>query len=192
MNETDAQAIIGTLGRQAREAVTTLSRCDGAARAAGIRAMASALRSGAPQVLEANAADVAAAEANGLSAAMVDRLRLDTDRVAAIADALDAIAALPDPVGRELSRWQPDNGLDIARVSVPLGVIGIVYESRPNVTADAAAICLKAGNAVILRGGSESAASSRAIVALLRAALEDSGLPADAVQMVPDQDRVLV
>ncbi|MEL6951520.1 MAG: glutamate-5-semialdehyde dehydrogenase [Pseudomonadota bacterium] len=192
MNETDAQAIIGTLGRQAREAVTALSRCDGSTRAAGIRAMASGLRAGAPQVLEANAADVAAAEANGLSAAMVDRLRLDADRVAAIADALDAIAALPDPVGRELSRWQPDNGLDIARVSVPLGVIGIVYESRPNVTADAAAICLKAGNAVILRGGSESAASSRAIVNLLRAALEDSGLPADAVQMVPDQDRILV
>ncbi|MEL6199446.1 MAG: glutamate-5-semialdehyde dehydrogenase [Pseudomonadota bacterium] len=192
MNETDAQAIIGTLGRQARDAVAILSRCDGSARAAGIRAMANALREGAPQVLEANAADVAAAEANRLSAAMVDRLRLDSDRVAAIADALDAIAALPDPVGRELSRWQPDNGLDIARVSVPLGVIGIVYESRPNVTADAAAICLKAGNAVILRGGSESAASSRAIVALLRSALEDSGLPADAVQMVPDQDRILV
>ncbi|MEO1593985.1 MAG: glutamate-5-semialdehyde dehydrogenase [Pseudomonadota bacterium] len=192
MNETDAEAIIGRLGRQARDAVTTLSRCDGEARAAGIRAMAEALRAGAAQVLEANAADVAAAESRGLSAAMVDRLRLDADRVAGIADALAAIAALPDPVGRELARWQPDNGLDIARVSVPLGVIGIVYESRPNVTADAAAICLKAGNAVILRGGSESAASSRAIVALLRAALEDSGLPADAVQMVPDQDRALV
>ncbi|MEO0615940.1 MAG: glutamate-5-semialdehyde dehydrogenase [Pseudomonadota bacterium] len=192
MNETDAEAIIGRLGRQARDAVTTLSRCDGEARAAGIRAMAEALRAGAAQVLEANAADVAAAESRGLSAAMVDRLRLDADRVAGIADALAAIAALPDPVGRELARWHPDNGLDIARVSVPLGVIGIVYESRPNVTADAAAICLKAGNAVILRGGSESAASSRAIVALLRAALEDSGLPADAVQMVPDQDRALV
>ena len=129
MSETDAQAIIGKLGRQARDAVATLARCDGAARAAGIQAMAEALRAGAAQVLEANAADVISAEANGLSAAMVDRLRLDTDRVAGIADALDAIAALPDPVGRELSRWQPDNGLDIARVSVPLGVSGIVYGS---------------------------------------------------------------
>lgn len=192
MNDSEAREIMERLGRQARAAVTLLGRSDGETRARGIRAMASSLRSGAVSVLEANARDVAAATANGLSAAMVDRLRLDGERVTAIADALDAIADLPDPVGREMARWQPDNGLDIARVSVPLGVIGIVYESRPNVTADAAAICLKAGNAVILRGGSESAASSAAIVTLLREALAASGLPADAVQMVPDQDRALV
>ena len=133
-----------------------------------------------------------AAEASGLGAALLDRLLLDAGRVEGMAAGVEAVAALPDPLGRVLAEWERPNGLRIQRVSVPLGVIGIIYESRPNVTADAAALCLKAGNAAILRGGSESFFSSRAIYACLRAGLTEAGVDADAVQMVPTTDRAAV
>ncbi len=140
-------------------------------------------------ILAANAKDMAAARQKGLSAAMLDRLQLNAERVAAMADGLLAIDALNDPVGEVIADWQRPNGLRIQRVRVPLGVIGIIYESRPNVTADAGGLCLKSGNAVILRGGSESFHSSRAIHACLVAGLESAGLPADAVQMIPTTSR---
>src|SRR6185436_2931675 len=140
-------------------------------------------------VLAANAEDVAAAKAHGLSAAMIDRLALDDKRIEATAAGLETVAAIEDPVGKVVAEWQRPNGLKISRVRVPLGVIGIIYESRPNVTADAAALCLKSGNAAILRGGSESARSSAAIHACLRRALAQHGLPETAIQMVPTQDR---
>ena len=133
-----------------------------------------------------------AAPAKGLSGAMLDRLELNPERVEAMAQGLETIAALDDPVGTELARWTRPNGLDIARVRVPLGVVGIIYESRPNVTADAGALCLKAGNAAILRGGSESFHSSRAIVAALAHGLAAAGLPAAAIQLVPTADRAAV
>ncbi|MEL6870085.1 MAG: glutamate-5-semialdehyde dehydrogenase [Pseudomonadota bacterium] len=180
------------MGRAARLAMQRLQQSDGAMRAAAIVHIATALRSAQAQILTANALDVAAASAAGLSAAMIDRLTLDAMRIDAMAAALDDIAGLPDPLGRVLESRARPNGLQIERISVPLGVIGIIYESRPNVTADAAAICLKAGNSVILRGGSESARSSQAIVGIVRSALSESGLPQDAVQMVPSQDRELV
>src|SRR5690606_35630915 len=129
------------------------------------------LRRGAAEILEANAADVADAKRNGLSGALVDRLALDAKRIEAMAQGVEAIAALDDPVGQVIASWERPNGLKIERVRVPLGVIGIIYESRPNVTADAAALCFKSGNAVILRGGSESARSSAAILACLARAL---------------------
>jgi glutamate-5-semialdehyde dehydrogenase len=181
------------LGSSAREAARRLATVPAAARERALRAAAAAVRADADAIEAANAEDVAAAEGKGgLSAAMLDRLRLDGPRIAAMADGLDAIAGLPDPVGRELARWTRPNGLDIARVAVPLGVVGIVYESRPNVTADAGGLCLKAGNACILRGGSESFRSSRAIVERLRAGLETAGLPAAAIQLVPTTDRAAV
>ena len=142
-----------------------------------LRHAASHLTAHTTDILRANAQDMEAARNKGLSDAMLDRLKLDDARIASIAQGLDSIATLPDPVGRELARWQRPNGLDIARVAVPLGVIGIIYESRPNVTADAGALCLKSGNAAILRGGSESHYSSMAIVASLHAGLREAGLP---------------
>jgi len=142
------------------------------------------------RLLEANRRDLA--EASGLTAAMRDRLVLDEKRIEAMAAGLEEVAALPDPVGRVLAEWTRPNGLRIARVSVPLGVVGIVYESRPNVTADAGGLCLKAGNAAILRGGSESFHSSRAIAATLRRGIAAAGLPEDAVQLVPTRDRAAV
>ncbi|MEM8546680.1 MAG: glutamate-5-semialdehyde dehydrogenase [Pseudomonadota bacterium] len=178
--------------RLARAAVPLLQAAGPQQRATGIRAMATSLRAAMPTILSANASDMQGAEATGLSAAMLDRLRLDEQRLLGIAASLDAIAALPDPIGRVIAETERPNGLRIQRVSVPLGVVGIIYESRPNVTADAAAICLKAANAVVLRGGSESAASAHAIVEALQQALADSGLPPSAVQMAPSQDRALV
>lgn len=180
------------MGRAARAAARVLAAAPTAAKDGALLAAAAAIRAESSAILAANAADVAAAEGKGLAAAMLERLRLDRGRVGAMADGLEAIAALPDPVGRELARWTRPNGLDIARVAVPLGVVGIVYESRPNVTADAGGLCLKAGNACILRGGSESLGSSGAIVLALRAGLEAAGLPADAVQLVPTADRAAV
>jgi len=144
------------------------------------------------EILAANARDLEEAESEGLSGAMRDRLALDPRRLEAIAAGLEAIAELPDPVGRVLAAWTRPNGLAIARVAVPLGVIGIIYESRPNVTADAGGLALKSGNAVILRGGSESFHSSRALVAALRDGLCEAGLPEDAIQLVPTRDRAAV
>src|SRR6185312_6090500 len=151
---------------------------------------AQAIRDQGKTILDANRQDMAAAK--DLSPAMTDRLLLDEKRVAAMAKGLEEVAALPDPIGSELARWTRPNGLDIARVRIPLGVVGIIYESRPNVTADAGGLCLRAGNAAILRGGSESFHSSRAIAASLRRGIREAGLPEDAVQLVPSRDREAV
>ncbi len=180
------------MARAARAAVQALAQAPTAQKAAAIRAAATAIRARSDAVLAANAADVVAAQAAGISAALVDRLALDAGRLEGIAAGLDAVAALPDPVGAVITRWSQPNGLDFARVRVPLGVIGIIYESRPGVTADAAALCLMAGNACLLRGGSEAAQSNAVLLDCVAAGLADAGLPAAAVQMVPAGDRALV
>ena len=157
-----------------------------------MRAGARRLRESGELILAANAADMQDAQVKQLSAALLDRLRLDAGRVAAMAQGLEAIAELADPIGKQLAQWSRPNGMRIERVSVPLGVIGIIYESRPNVTADAGALCLKSGNAVILRGGSESSRSSAAIHAVLQQALAEGDLPESCIQMVPTSDRAAV
>src|SRR5436190_93048 len=177
------------LGRAARAAAAVLAQAPADVKRRVLEEAADELRRSRAAVLAANAEDVAAAKAHGLSAAMIDRLALDDKRVEATAAGLETVAALDDPVGQVIAEWQRPNGLEISRVRVPLGVIGIIYESRPNVTADAAALCLKSGNAAILRGGSESARSSLAIHACLARALAKNHLPETAVQMVPTQDR---
>jgi len=177
------------LGRAARAAAAVLAQASPEVKRGVLEAAANELRRSRAAVLAANAEDVADAKARGLSAAMIDRLALDEKRIEATAAGLETVAALDDPVGQVIAEWQRPNGLKISRVRVPLGVIGIIYESRPNVTADAAALCLKSGNAAILRGGSESARSSAAIHACLARALAKHNLPETAVQMVPTQDR---
>ena len=190
--EQQIEQLMGAMGQQARGAAAALARAPAGARDTALEAAAALLRAHAGRILAANAEDVAAARARGLSGALTDRLQLDQARVEAMARGVEEIRALPDPLGRVLAEWTRPNGLKIRRVSVPLGVIGIIYESRPNVTADAGALCLKSGNAVILRGGSESFASSQAIHACLVEALRAAGLPLDAVQMVPTRDRAAV
>ena len=180
------------LGRAARAAAGVLAQAPADVKRNVLVEAARELRKSRARVLAANAEDVEAAKANGLSGALIDRLALDDKRIEATAAALETVAALDDPVGQVIAEWQRPNGLKIARVRVPLGVIGIIYESRPNVTADAAALCLKSGNAAILRGGSESARSSAAIHACLARALTKHNLPETAVQMVPTQDREAV
>jgi len=180
------------LGIAARDAARTLRETTADAKNAALLAAAAAIRANAADILAANAEDMMLAKVEGLSPALLDRLALDEARIEAMARGVEEVAALPDPVGRELARWTRPNGLEIARLATPIGVIGIVYESRPNVTADAAALCLKSGNAVILRGGSESARSSAAILEALREGLASTELPADAVQMVPTTDRAAV
>jgi glutamate-5-semialdehyde dehydrogenase len=180
------------LGRAARAAAGVLAQTSSTVKRQVLDTAANELRAARAVVLRANAADVADANSNGLSAAMIDRLTLDEKRIEATAAGLESVAALEDPIGQVMAEWDRPNGLRIARVRVPLGVIGIIYESRPNVTADAAALCLKSGNAAILRGGSESARSSAAIHACLARALAMHGLPETAVQMVPTQDREAV
>lgn len=187
-----ACAAIEALGRSARGAARRLALASTRTKDAALRAAAARVRARADAILQANRADLESARARGLSGALIDRLRLDPARVEALATSLEQVAALPDPVGRELARWTRPNGLDITRVAVPIGVIGVVYESRPNVTADAAALCLKAGNAVILRGGTEAVCSNRAIHAAIVEGLEAAAIAPAAVQMVPDQDRALV
>jgi glutamate-5-semialdehyde dehydrogenase len=182
-------AIMDGLGQAARAAAATLARTTGDARNRALLAAADNVIANASKILDANRKDMQAGEARDLSAAMLDRLMLDEDRIEAIAAGLRTVAELPDPVGKVLAEWERPNGLRIQRVSVPLGVIGIIYESRPNVTADAAALCLKSGNAVILRGGSESYHSSTAIYECLVEGLSSAGMPAAAVQMVPTTDR---
>jgi glutamate-5-semialdehyde dehydrogenase len=178
------------LGASARQAAATLAHAEAGQKTNALHAAAQAIRDQAKAILDANRQDMTAAK--DLSPAMSDRLLLDEKRVAAMAKGLDEVAALPDPIGTELARWTRPNGLDIARVRVPLGVIGIIYESRPNVTADAGGLCLRAGNAAILRGGSESFHSSRAIAAALQAGIASAGLPPAAVQLVPTIDRAAV
>jgi glutamate-5-semialdehyde dehydrogenase len=191
----DAEEIGPLLDRMGRAAVAAAAELATASTAVKNRALeraADALRARSGEILEANAADMAAARAKGLSAPLLDRLALDERRVAAMATGMLEIAALADPIGTVTAEWTRPNGLRIARVRVPLGVIGIVYESRPNVTADAGALCLKSGNAVILRGGSESALSSRAIHACLVDGLNAAGLPPACIQLVPTADRAAV
>ena len=178
------------LGAAAREAATLLAHAAPARKTAALKYAAQALRDEAASILDANRLDMASA--SDLSPALTDRLLLDEKRVAAMAHGLNEVAALPDPIGTELARWTRPNGLDIARVRVPLGVIGIIYESRPNVTADAGGLCLRSGNAAILRGGSESFHSSRAIATALQRGIVQAGLPRAAVQLVPTTDRAAV
>jgi glutamate-5-semialdehyde dehydrogenase len=187
---------LGTLMRRLGEAAlaarSVLAAAPRTQKDAALLAAAAALRTHQVEVLAANALDMTQAEHKDLSAAMLDRLRLDPSRLEAMARGLEAIAALPDPVGRVLEEWRRPNGLAIARIAVPLGVIGIIYESRPNVTADAGALCLKSGNAVILRGGSESARSSAAIHRCLVEGLRAVGLPEASIGLVPVTDRAAV
>ena len=180
------------MGRRARAAARALSLAGAETRTRAIRGMADALRSQAGQVLAANAADLDYARAAGMATALMDRLALDANRLDGVIAALASIAAIPDPVGVETARWTPQNGLDIARVRTPIGVIGMIYESRPNVTADAAALAVRAGNAVILRGGSEGLRSNLAIHAALVAGLEQAGLSSDTAQIVTTRDRAAV
>ncbi|MBK1669247.1 glutamate-5-semialdehyde dehydrogenase [Rhodovibrio sodomensis] len=184
---TDLKIRMHDVGTRARTAALAMARADGAAKAAALNAAAAALRRRADELQQANQADVDAAD--GLSDALLDRLKLSQDRIEGMAAGLETIARLPDPVNATLAQWERPNGLNIARVSVPIGVIGIIYESRPNVTADAGGLCLMAGNAAILRGGSESWQSAGVILDCLRQGLESAGLPADAVQRPPSADR---
>lgn len=177
------------LGRAARAGARALRLAGPDQRTAAIRAMAGAIAAQAPQILAANQKDMAAARSNGTSGPMLDRLKLDPGRVADLVAAVETIADIPDPVGAEIARWTRPNGLDIARVRTPIGVVAMIYESRPNVTADAAALCVRAGNAVILRGGSECLHSNLAIHGCIAAGLEAAGLPASAVQIVRTTDR---
>jgi glutamate-5-semialdehyde dehydrogenase len=180
------------LGAAARAAAAALALAPRAAKDAALRAAAAAIRERAERIRSANAQDMAAARQKGLTAAFLDRLELTPARIEAMATGVEEVAELSDPVGRVLAEWDRPNGLKIARVSVPLGVIGIIYESRPNVTADAGALCLKSGNAAILRGGSESFHSSGAILDCLQAGLTEAGLPAAAIQRIPTTDRAAV
>lgn len=191
-HDAEPEALVHGLARAARLAQRQLAGMPSAARAAALHRAAEALRAGTPAVLEANARDLAAGEANGLSKAMLDRLALTEERLGGIADAVAAVADLPDPVGQVIDQSERPNGLKLSRIRVPIGTIGIIYESRPNVTADAAALCVRAGNAAILRGGSEAVHSNRAIHAALVEGLVAGGVPADAVQLVPSQDRACV
>jgi len=185
-------ALVERLARAARIAQGTLARMPSPAKAAALRLAAAALRRAEADILAANAIDMANGEANGLTPALLDRLRLDPARVAGIADAVEQVAGLDDPVGQEIDRRERPNGLVLRRVRVPIGVIGIIYESRPNVTADAAVLCVRSGNAALLRGGTEAVHSNRAIHAALVAGLVEGGVPADAVQLLPTQDRAAV
>nr|WP_217807731.1 glutamate-5-semialdehyde dehydrogenase [Oceanibacterium hippocampi] len=192
LRDDDIDALMTGIGRAARTAATALGRAGRAEKDAALHAAARSLRNSVPAIRAANEMDMSAGRARQLTPALLDRLMLDEKRIEAMAKGLEDIAALPDPVGRILAEWTRPNGLRIARKSTPLGVIGIIYESRPNVTADAGALCLKSGNAAILRGGSESYHSSRAIWDCLQAGLEEAGLPREAIQMVPTTDRAAV
>jgi glutamate-5-semialdehyde dehydrogenase len=185
-------SLIADMARAARLALPTLAAAPTAQKALAIRTAADAIRARSEELLSANATDVAAATAAGMTPALVDRLALDAGRVTAVAGGVAAVAGLADPVGAVIARWSQPNGLQFERVRVPLGVIGIIYESRPGVTADAAALCLMAGNACLLRGGSEAARSNAVLLDCMAHGLREAGLPAAAVQMVPAGDRALV
>lgn len=188
----DASALVQGLARTGRDAQRALAIMPSAQRAEALRLSAAALRRSAPAILEANESDVAEGIAAGLSSAMVDRLRLDPARIEAMAAAVEQVADLDDPVGQIIDESQRPNGMVLRRVRVPIGLIGIIYESRPNVTADAAALCVRSGNAALLRGGSEAARSNRAIHAALVEGLAEGGVPAEVVQLMPTQDRAAV
>jgi len=192
VTESDIPQMMRKLGEDAQAAVSVLGTAATEQKNTALLEAAKSLRANADQIISENNKDMVAGEQKGLTPAMLDRLKLDNGHIEAMASGLEAIAELDDPVGTEIARWDRPNGLDIARVRVPLGVIGIIYESRPNVTADAGALCLKAGNAAILRGGSESFHSSHAIHACLLDGLKAAGLPETCIQMVPTTDRAAV
>jgi len=192
MQTMNISRMMTALGESARASAVALATTSGEQRNAALAAAAAVLRERSSEIVAANKQDMAAASERSLTRAMLDRLMLNSERVEAMAEGIETIIGLNDPIGRVLGEWERPNGLHIQRVSVPLGVIGIIYESRPNVTADAAALCIKSGNAVILRGGSESFHSSTAIYECLRDGLTSAGLPVDAVQMVPTRDRAAV
>ncbi|MEY9195524.1 gamma-glutamyl phosphate reductase [Sinorhizobium fredii] len=191
-NGSDVNAIMLEIGRRAKAAARPLAIASAERKHAALIGMAEAIIARSSDILAANATDLANAEESGVAKAFIDRLTLTDGRIRDMADGIRAIAALKDPVGDVIAAWDRPNGLHIERVRTPLGVIGVIYESRPNVTADAGALCLKAGNAVILRGGSDSFHSSRAIHACLAEGLKAAGLPEEAIQMVPVADRAAV
>jgi glutamate-5-semialdehyde dehydrogenase len=184
--------LLGDIGKRARLASTELAQAPTLQKNAALQAMARHIRQHTNDIIAANARDLKEAANRELKSSLIDRLTLTTQRIEAIAKGVEEVAELADPVGRTLAEWQRPNGLHFTRVSVPLGVIGIIYESRPNVTADAGALCVKSGNAAILRGGSDSFESSKAIVKCLQAGLVDAGLSADSIQMVETTDRAAV
>ena len=186
------ESLVARLAHAGRAAQRALARLSDDQKSAALVAAAAALRASGPEILAANARDMAAGAASGLSDALLDRLRLDPARLAAMADGVDQVAVLPDPVGQVIDSATRPNGLALSRVRVPIGLIGIIYESRPNVTADAAALCVRSGNAVLLRGGTEAVHSNRAIHAAMIAGLAAKGVPAAAVQLLPTQDRAAV
>jgi glutamate-5-semialdehyde dehydrogenase len=188
----DIDGLMNTIGLQAKAAARPLSVASTDQKNRALLAMASAIEASKDKILQANAIDLAAGKKVGLAPSFIDRLTLDETRIASVAEGIRAIAALADPVGQVIAAWDRPNGLQIERVRTPLGVIGVIYESRPNVTADAGALCLKAGNAVILRGGSDSLHSSQAIHACLVEGLKIAGLPEHAIQLVPVADRAAV
>jgi glutamate-5-semialdehyde dehydrogenase len=193
MRETgDVTALMRDIGNRARTAARALGLAESARKANALAAAAKAIRANKAGILEANAKDLEAAKAQNITAAFLDRLTLTENAVDAMAAGVEMIATLPDPVGEVIADWQQPNGLMFQRVRTPLGVVAVIYESRPNVTADAGSLCLKAGNAVILRGGSDSFHSSRAIHECLVAGLKEAGLPEDAIQLVPTTDRAAV
>ena len=188
----ELHGLMQAIGQAARAAAASLAVMTPQQKDAGLLAAAKALRASAPAILAANALDLQDAVHSGTSGSFLDRLRLDGARLEAIAQAVEDIAALPDPVGRVLAHWTQPNGLMFERVATPLGVIGVIFESRPNVTADAGALCLKSGNAAILRAGSESFRSASAIADAMRSGLQQAGIPGDAIQLVPSKDRAAV
>lgn len=190
--EADLAREMSELGARAKTAGKTLANADTDQKNAALKAMAKFIRSDVDDILKANQIDLAAAQSAGLRASFIDRLTLTPERIEAMAAGLEDIAALPDPAGSVIAEWSRPNGLKISRVRVPIGVIGIIYESRPNVTADAGALCMKSGNAAILRGGSDSHNSSRAILKGLQAGLAEAGLPKNIIQLVPVTDRAAV
>jgi len=189
---TDTNALMLDMGRRARAAADALRTTTPDARTEALTRLAAGLRAAEAEILAANTRDIENARASGLTEALIDRLALTPARIEGMAVAVETIAAQPDPVGAEMARWTPANGLDIARVRTPIGVLGVIYESRPNVTADAAALCIRSGNAAILRCGSDCLESSRAIAAAVARAVAEAGLPADAIQLVPVPDREAV
>src|SRR6478735_7966420 len=192
-NTSDALAAeMMAIGTAAREAARAMREASDEAKTKALRVAAAAIRSRAAEILAANKGDIEAAKAANMPANMIDRLALNDARIEAMAQGIEIVAALPDPVGREMARWTRPNGLDIARVATPIGVIGIIYESRPNVTADAGALALKSGNVAILRGGSDSIRSATAILSAMREGLRAAGLPDAALQMVQNTDRAAV
>jgi len=188
----DLAALMGDIGKRAKAAAKVLALAPPEQKARALAAIAKAIRADAAAIIAVNAEDVAEARTNGITSAFLDRLTLNEKRVEGMAEAIDTIRDIPDPVGKVTERWTRPNGMTIERVRVPLGVIGVIFESRPNVAADAGALCLKAGNAVILRGGSDSFRSCRAILASIARGLREANLPEDAIMLVPTRDRAAV